>query len=119
MKVQIKRVYEAADHADGYRILVDRLWPRGLTKESAAVDEWLRDLAPSTELRRWFNHEPERWAEFKRRYLHELRSAAAVAALTRLSEVAAKQRVTLLYGAKDETHNNAVVLLEHLKRHHD
>ncbi len=118
MKIQIKRVYEPPEPADGYRILVDRLWPRGLTKESAAVNEWLRDVAPSTELRRWFGHEPEKWAEFKRRYLHELHSEEAAAALTHIRELAAKQRVTLLYGAKDEEHNNAVVLLEHLKGHH-
>ncbi len=118
MKIQIKRVYEPSEQGDGCRILVDRLWPRGLTKESAAVNEWLRDVAPSTELRRWFGHEPEKWAEFKRRYLHELHSEEATAALTRIRELAAKQRVTLLYGAKDEEHNNAVVLLEHLKGHH-
>ncbi|HEY0720868.1 MAG TPA: DUF488 domain-containing protein [Gammaproteobacteria bacterium] len=118
MKLQIKRVYEPAAPSDGYRVLVDRLWPRGLTKESAAVAEWLRDVAPSTELRRWFSHEPERWAEFKRRYLHELEGEAAVNALHHLREVAAQQHVTLLYGAKDEAHNNAVVLLEHLQRRH-
>lgn len=111
MKIQIKRVYEPADHTDGYRVLVDRLWPRGLTKESAAVDEWLRNIAPSAELRRWFGHEPERWTDFKRRYLDELHNEPAAAALERLREVAARQRVTLLYGAKDEAHNNAVVLL--------
>ncbi|HET7833875.1 MAG TPA: DUF488 domain-containing protein [Gallionella sp.] len=117
MKIQIKRVYEAPEPTDGYRILIDRLWPRGLTKDSAAVDEWVRDASPSTELRRWFGHEPERWAEFKRRYLDELHHEPAAAALERLRKAAARQRVTLLYGAKDEAHNNAVVLLELLREH--
>lgn len=118
MKTRIKRVYEPADHSDGYRILVDRLWPRGLTKERAAVDEWLRDVAPSAELRRWFGHDPARWSEFKRRYRLELHEGPAATALRRLREVAAGQRVTLLYGARDVTHNHAVVLLELLGSHH-
>lgn len=110
MKIQIKRVYDPADRLDGYRILVDRLWPRGITKERAAVDEWLQDVAPSTELRRWFGHEPTRWAEFKLRYRSELKLEPAAAALSHLREVAARQQVTLLYGAKDETYNHAAVL---------
>ena len=119
MSLKIKRVYEPADDADGHRILVDRLWPRGLTKERAAVDEWLRDVAPSTELRHWFGHEPDRWSEFKRRYHAELKKEPAATALSHLREVAAQKRVTLLYGAQDELHNNAVVLMELLRTHHD
>jgi uncharacterized protein YeaO (DUF488 family) len=116
MKIQIKRVYDPAAPSDGYRILIDRLWPRGLTRESAAVDEWMREVAPSAELRRWFGHEPERWAEFRKRYREELQHEPAAAALTHLREIAAHQRVTtLLYGAKDEAHNNAAVLLEILE----
>lgn len=118
MNIHIKRVYDPADAADGYRILVDRLWPRGLTKERAAVDEWLRDVAPSTELRHWFGHDPERWAEFKRRYHAELKKEPAAEALGHLRDVARQQRVTLLYGAQDMEHNNAVVLVELLRAHH-
>lgn len=117
MNLLIKRVYEPAEHTDGYRILVDRLWPRGLSRERAALDEWLRDVAPSAELRKWFGHEPQRWAEFKRRYRAELGKEPAAAALDHLRETAAKQRVTLLYGAQDETYNNAVALREILRNH--
>lgn len=117
MPLQIKRVYEPAASSDGYRILVG-LWPRGLTKEETAVDEGMRDVAPSTELRRWFGHEPARWAEFKRRYHQELRDEPAATALGHLREVVAQRKVTLLYAAHDEAHNNAVVLKELLGRHH-
>ena len=100
--------------ADGYRTLVDRLWPRGLSKKRAAVDEWLREVTPSPALRRWFGHEPARWAEFKRRYFQELRAEPAATAVARLRTLGARQRVTLLYAARDEVHNNAVALREHL-----
>lgn len=108
MDVQLKRVYEKTDPKDGFRILVDRLWPRGLTKEKAAVDLWLKDIAPSTELRKWFAHDPGKWKEFQKRYLKELKeNKEAVAAL---KEHLKKGHVTLLYAAKDEAHNEALVL---------
>jgi uncharacterized protein YeaO (DUF488 family) len=112
-RVGIKRVYAEPDPSDGVRILVDRLWPRGLTKQRAAVDLWLKEIAPSTELRKWFNHDPGRWAEFQARYRRELKSNAdAVAALR---EKASAGRITLLYGARDESHNEAVVLQQVLE----
>ena len=108
MKVEIKRVYEDPGRADGTRILVDRLWPRGLSKEKARVDLWLKDIAPSTELRKWFSHDASKWTEFQARYRKELKSEADL--LDVLKEKAAKGPITLLYGAKDEVHNEAVVL---------
>lgn len=108
LKIEIKRVYEDPGHADGTRILVDRLWPRGLSKERARVDLWLKDVAPSTELRKWFSHDPSKWTEFQARYRRELKSEADL--LDVLKEKAAKGPITLLYGAKDEVHNEAVVL---------
>ncbi len=110
MKIRIKRVYEPPDDEDGRRILVDRLWPRGLSKEKARIDLWLKDIAPSTELRRWFNHDPERWDGFKERYLAELKANGEQIAL--LKQELDKGIVTLVYGAKDEKHNQAVVLQE-------
>jgi uncharacterized protein YeaO (DUF488 family) len=108
MKIRIKRAYEAADPHDGRRILVDRLWPRGLTKESAAIDLWLKEIAPSDALRKWFGHDPARWEEFQKRYLAELESQAE--ALGILKSELANGPVTLVYSAKDEEHNQAVVL---------
>ena len=108
----IKRVYETASSDDGLRILVDRLWPRGLSKDRAKIDLWLRDVAPSTELRRWFNHEPEKWDEFRRRYFAELTDNAAARSV---SEEASRSKVTLLFAAKDEERNNAVALREYLE----
>jgi uncharacterized protein YeaO (DUF488 family) len=108
MKVQIKRVYEEPQESDGTRILVDRLWPRGLTKEKAKVDLWLKDVAPSNELRKWFAHDPSKWTEFQARYKEELRSDAEPFAS--LKQELKKGPVTLVYGAKDEEHNEAVVL---------
>lgn len=106
--VQIKRAYEPRSEQDGKRILVDRLWPRGLTKEKAAVDLWLKDIAPTTELRKWFGHDPARWEEFQKRYRDELKkNAGLVSVLKREAESGA---VTLLFGAKDEEHNEAVIL---------
>jgi len=107
-KVSIKRVYEEASPGDGYRILVDRLWPRGISKEAARVDEWLKDLAPSKELRKWFDHVPERFEEFRDRYLIELKTSEGE--LDRLRDLAAKKQLTLVYGARDTQHNQAVVL---------
>ncbi len=111
--IRVKRVYEPAAPDDGTRILVDRLWPRGLSKADAAVDRWLKDVAPSTELRRWFGHDPERWPEFRTRYARELQQHAD--ALGELRTLARKQVVTLLYGARDELHNDAVVLRDVLR----
>lgn len=113
MSVRIKRVYEAPDESDGRRILVDRLWPRGLTKAKANVDLWLKDVAPSTELRKWFGHDPEKWAEFQKRYAKEL--AANEVALRVLEEELGKGPLTLVYGAKDEIHNDAVALQSFLE----
>jgi uncharacterized protein YeaO (DUF488 family) len=110
MHVRIKRVYEQPDKVDGTRILVDRLWPRGLSKEKARVDLWLKDVAPSTELRKWFGHDPDKWPEFQTRYRAELRSNEEQLLL--LKQEAAKGTVTLVYGARDEKHNEAVVLQE-------
>lgn len=110
MDIRIKRVYEEASKADGHRILVDRVWPRGMTKEHAHIDEWDKEIGPSTELRKWFGHEPPKYPEFKKRYINELKDVAGV--LDRIRDLAKKQRVTLVYGAKDEAHNQAVVLQE-------
>ena len=113
MTVAIKRVYQSAGRTDGARVLVDRLWPRGLTKAKAAVDEWLRDLAPSDELRRWYHARPEHWLDFRKKYLKELSHPEAEEALRRLYQLARKRkRLTLLFASKNETHNNAVVLKE-------
>jgi uncharacterized protein YeaO (DUF488 family) len=112
--VRIKRAYDAAEPGDGYRILVDRLWPRGVSKEQARLDEWAKGLAPSPELRRWFGHEPARFAEFRRRYRDEL--AAREQELQALRRRARGGTVTLVYGARDTEHNGAVVLAELLKR---
>lgn len=106
--LRLKRAYEPAGPEDGVRILVDRLWPRGVSKADAAVDEWLKDVAPSAELRRWFGHDPGRWAEFRRRYRAELRAQAPQ--LDRLRALAEAGTVTLVYAARDEEHNDAIVL---------
>jgi uncharacterized protein YeaO (DUF488 family) len=108
--VQLKRVYESAAPEDGVRVLIDRLWPRGLTKEKAAIDHWMKDIAPSSELRKWFGHDPDRWVEFQSRYLAELRQHTAL--LDQIRDLAMKGTVTLLFGAHDEEHNDAVVLRE-------
>ena len=112
--VRIKRVYEEPMKSDGKRILVDRLWPRGLTKLAAKVDLWLKDIAPSAALRKWFGHEPSKWEEFKRRYAGELEKNHEQVSLLEREVNAGK--VTLVYGAKDLEHNGAVVLRELLKR---
>ena len=110
MDVRIKRAYEAASPEDGIRILVDRLWPRGVTKADAAIDSWEKDLAPSKELRQWFGHEPQRWEEFRRRYAREVH--AHEERLAQLRALARTTRVTLVHAARDEEHNDAVVLRE-------
>lgn len=108
--LKTKRVYEKKDPDDGTRILVDRLWPRGLTREAAGVDEWMKDLAPSDELRRWFGHDPERWAEFRRRYTRELQAPGKARLLDRLAELAGQEDVTIVYAARDDERNNARVI---------
>lgn len=112
--IRLKRVYDEPSAKDGTRILVDRLWPRGLTKERAAVDLWLRDVAPSTELRRWFHHDPARWAQFERRYRKELSQQTEALALVR--QKARRGTVTLVYGARDPERNQAVVLRRVLEK---
>jgi uncharacterized protein YeaO (DUF488 family) len=108
MSVKVKRVYSEPSRKDGVRILVDRVWPRGLTKDRAGVDRWLKELAPSTTLRKWFGHDPSRWKEFQSRYRKELR--ANKEALAELRKLCAKRTVTLLFGARDEELNQAAVL---------
>ena len=116
MAVAVKRVYEDASPADGVRVLVDRLWPRGLRKEEAAVKFWLRDLAPSTELRQWFHANLEAWRLFRKRYLKELASPKASAAVEKLHHLAeGKRRLTLLYASRNQKRNNATVLKELLE----
>jgi len=112
--IKIKRVYEKAVKDDGLRILVDRLWPRGVKKEEADWDEWLKELAPSTELRKWFDHDPEKWPDFKRKYKEELKSNEAVANFIRDHKKG--KTITLLYSAHDEAHNQAMVLQEYLEK---
>ena len=107
-RIQLKRAYEPAVRADGYRILVDRLWPRGLSKEKAALDGWMKGVAPSAELRRWFGHDAAKWPEFRRRYPKELRSRKDL--VSAIATIASRRRVTLVYGARDTVHNDAVVL---------
>ena len=114
MDIRLKRAYEPASADDGYRVLVDRLWPRGVSKQQARLDEWEKELAPSSELREWFGHEPGRFAEFRRRYIDELRANAP-----RLKELRQRARagtLTLVYSAHDPEHNDAVVLAEVLRR---
>lgn len=111
--VRIKRVYAPPAPEDGYRVLVDRLWPRGLAKEAAAVDLWLKEIAPSTELRQWFGHDPGRWPDFTRRYREELKTPERAAALDGLRRLGREQEVvTLLFGAREETLTHAVLLRE-------
>jgi len=117
MSIRTKRIYEAPAQADGYRVLVDRVWPRGLRKDEVQLDAWLKVLAPSTELRKWFAHDPQKWSEFKRRYVAELKARdEAGEALSELGRRARRQRVTLLFAARDTEHNNAVALREYLQR---
>jgi uncharacterized protein YeaO (DUF488 family) len=107
-EVKLKRVYEPQTRCDGVRVLVDRLWPRGVSKTAAALDQWMKEIAPSTELRKWFGHDPERWEEFGRRYAAELHANDEL--LGQLGALARQGTVTLVYSAHDEAHNDAVVL---------
>lgn len=119
--LRLKRAYEAVAPDDGVRILIDRLWPRGLSKAEAALNEWVKDIAPSTKLRQWFGHDPARWPEFQRRYKAELHQHTEE--LDRIRALAKKHTVTLVYSAHDEEHNDAIVLkdvlLEGMRRTHD
>lgn len=108
--IHIKRIYEDPANNDGYRVLIDRIWPRGVSKEKANLDEWMKEIAPSTDLRKWFSHDTEKFDEFKKRYEKELDEREDL--LDQLIEKSSNKKVTLLYGAKDEEHNQAVVLAE-------
>lgn len=112
MSTRLKRAYEEPEPGDGFRILVDRLWPRGVSKDVARIDLWLKDIAPSTSLRKWFGHEPTKWPEFKDRYFAELDNNPV--AVEQLAGHMRQGTVTLVYGAKDKEHNHAVALLEYL-----
>jgi uncharacterized protein YeaO (DUF488 family) len=111
--ISVKRVYDSSSKDDGYRILVDRLWPRGLSKESAGINEWIKEIGPSNELRKWFGHDVEKWEEFRRLYRKELKESAAIGEIINL--IKKYKHVTLLFGAKDEEHNQAIVLKEYLQ----
>lgn len=114
LSIQLKRIYEKPEKADGFRVLVDRLWPRGISKEKAHLDLWLKEIAPSTELRQWFSHDPKKWAEFEKRYRRELSKNTA---FRELKDTLKKHKAaTLLFSAKDEEHNEAVVLREFILR---
>ncbi len=118
MTIRLKRVYEKPERSDGVRILVDRLWPRGLAKDEVALDEWLTDIAPSNRLRIWFGHKTERWSEFQRRYRRELTSSEKKTVVARLKRIARISTVTLLYASKDTERNNAVALAGFLAGKH-
>jgi uncharacterized protein YeaO (DUF488 family) len=109
-KIQIKRVYEKHSKSDGFRILVDRLWPRGLTKEAAHVDLWMKDIAPSNELRKWYHQDMSQWLPFRKKYFAEIKNSTSMTEFA--DECAKHQMVTLLYGSKDEEHNHAQILIE-------
>jgi uncharacterized protein YeaO (DUF488 family) len=110
MALRVKRVYEEPETSDGERILVDRIWPRGISKDKARLSGWRKDLAPSNDLRKWFGHDPERWEEFKERYHAELEEAGKMGGLRDIAQRAREENVTLLFGAKDTKHNNARAL---------
>jgi len=112
--VRVKRVYDQPAKADGYRVLVDRLWPRGLKKSEARIDEWLREIAPSTALRKWFKHDPDKWKEFKKKYSAELDDHREQ--VEKLVREARKRTITLLFSARDTEHNNAVALKEYIEQ---
>ncbi|MEP7212640.1 MAG: DUF488 domain-containing protein [Acidobacteriota bacterium] len=114
MDIKIKRAYEQPEEADGFRILVDRLWPRGVTKEKAKLDLWLKEIGPSTELRKWFGHDPEKWSGFRGRYETELKHNDDL--IKTIIDKAKEGTVTLIYGARDEEHNEALVLKQYLEK---
>lgn len=114
--IRIKRAYDTAERGDGWRVLVDRVWPRGRSRKALAIDAWCKSLAPSDELRKWFGHDPARWKAFQRRYRNELREQGG--AMDELLAVASRQRVTLVFGASDAKHNQAVILRRRLLERH-
>lgn len=114
--IRAKRIYEAAENTDGYRVLIDGLWPRGISKDKAQIDEWMKDIAPSTDLRKWFGHKPERWPEFNERYREELKSSTRAECLRALRNRSEQQDVTLVFAARDAERCNAAVLLEILAK---
>ncbi|HEY7746869.1 MAG TPA: DUF488 domain-containing protein [Desulfuromonadales bacterium] len=114
MAIRVKRVYDPPDRNDGCRVLVDRLWPRGVGKEEGRIDEWCREIAPSDELRKWFGHDPDKWTGFRQRYFAELEQKEELVA--ELAEKARGGSLTLVFGAKDEKHNNAVALRDYLEK---
>lgn len=113
MSIRLKRAYDPPAHGDGVRILVDRVWPRGVRKDDLRIEQWLKDIAPSAELRKWFRHDPTKWEVFKRRYFDELASHSDE--IAELRKLARKGDLTLVYAAKDQAHNNAVALKEYLR----
>jgi len=117
MPIRLKRVYEKPSSSDGKRVLVDRLWPRGLTKERARIDEWLRDLAPSNELRNWYGHDPAKWTEFRKRYWKELGKCPDL--VSKLAEECRGRTVTFVFSSKEEKLNNAVALREYIESQAD
>ena len=115
MSIQLKRAYDAPADSDGYRVLVDRVWPRGVSKEQAALDGWFKEIAPSADLRKWFGHDPRKWDEFRSRYFQELDEARET--LANLAKKAGEGRVTLVFGARETRYNNAQAIKEYLRRH--
>jgi uncharacterized protein YeaO (DUF488 family) len=115
--LRIKRVYDATEPDDGKRILIDRLWPRGISKTDVHLNEWIKELAPSTELRNWFGHDDARWEEFRNRYIEELSSPNKMKLLKSLAKEAARETITLVYGAKDIEHNNGIILKKVIEEH--
>jgi len=113
MPIILKRVYEKPTPSDGYRVLVDRLWPRGISKDTARLDQWIKEAAPSDDLRRWFHEDSSRWSEFRKRYLSELKVHRAE--LQQLAQQSKRKHITLVYSASDEQHNNAVVVKQYLE----
>lgn len=117
MKIKIKRIYEKSEESDGYRVLVDRLWPRGISKDSVKIDSWNKEIAPSSTLRKWFGHATEKFDEFKEKYMEELaHNPEADVFKEKVRAIAEKRAVTLLFAAKDVEHNQAVVLAEYLNK---
>jgi uncharacterized protein YeaO (DUF488 family) len=114
--LKTKRAYDKKEESDGKRILIDRLWPRGVSKTEAGIDEWLKDLGPSTELRKWFGHDPEKWAEFQKKYEKELSAPEQKQLLDEITKIAARSTVTLIYSAKDTEHSNVKVLEQILQK---
>lgn len=116
MKCKVKRIYDTPEHGDGFRVLVDRVWPRGVKKSDADIDLWQKDLAPSTELRKWFNHDPEKWESFRKRYLSELKHKDQL--VEEMLTSAGNRPLTLLFSARDTEHNQAVIIKEYIEQHY-